>query len=102
MDGLMSSKNPAAVPPTSVPLFNPDDVLSIEEVAARLKTDVGWVREKIRRRCPNRMPAYNLGRHLLFHWPSVCAWIANCPRPVHAVHPPRRKVKKPQMAKVAA
>src|SRR5690349_12640069 len=87
--------------PTSAPLFNPDDLLSIDEVAARLRTDVSWVREKIRRRCPNPMPVHNLGRHLLFHWPAVCAWIADCPRPVHAAHPPRRR-KKPQMVKEKA
>jgi hypothetical protein len=85
----------------SSPLFNPDDLLSIEQLAARLRTDVAWVREKIRRRCPNPLPTYNLGRHLLFHWPAVCAWIVNSPRPVHAKHV-RRKVKKPQTVKVAA
>jgi len=31
----------------------PEQFISIEEVARRLHTDVGWVREKIRRRCPN-------------------------------------------------
>ncbi len=73
--------------------FNPADLLSLEEIAARLRTDVSWVREKIRRRCLNPMPVHNLGRHLLFHWPAVCTWIANSPRPVHAAHPPRRRKK---------
>ena len=83
----------------SAPLFNPDDLLPIEEVARRLHTDVSYVREKIRRRCPNPLPTYNIGRHLLFHWPAVCAWIANSPRPVHAAHPPRRRKN---LAKAAA
>ncbi len=99
----MPVKKPVAVlQSNSAPLFNPDDLLPIGEIARRLHTHVSWVREKIRRRCPNPMPVHNLGRHLLFSWPSVCAWIANCPRPVHAAHPPRRKVKKSQMTKVAA
>src|SRR5438094_7656500 len=85
----MASNRPSAHP-LSAPAFNPNDLLSINEVAARLRTEVSWVREKSRRRCPNPMPVHNLGRHLLFHWPAVCAWIANSPRPVHAAHPPRR------------
>jgi hypothetical protein len=73
------------------PVKNPDDLLSIDEVAARLRTSVGWVREKIRRRSPNPMPVRNLGRHLLFYWPSVSAWIASSERPTRA---PRRRKKK--------
>jgi hypothetical protein len=73
--------------------FVPDDLLSIEEVAARLRTDVAWVREKIRRRCPYPMPVFNLGRHLLFDWNAVSEWIRNAPRPVHVPHF-RRKVTK--------
>ena len=71
--------------------FNPSDLLSIEEVAARLKTDVAWVREKIRRRWSNPMPVYNVGRHLLFDWQQVSEWIRNCPRPVHGPHIRRKK-----------
>lgn len=80
--------------PTSAPVFAPADLLPLEEVARRLHTSVAWVREKIRRRCQNPIPFHNLGRHLLFHWPTVCAWIANTQRPVHAAHPPRRKKMK--------
>jgi excisionase family DNA binding protein len=76
---------------TDVVKFNPADLLSIEEVAARLKTNVAWVREKIRRRCSNPMPVYNLGRHLLFDWQQVSEWIRNCPRPVHGRHVRRTK-----------
>jgi hypothetical protein len=84
---------PAANPSDSRPaVFNPDDLVPIEEVARRLHTGVSWVREKIRRRCLNAMPVHNLGRHLLFHWPDVCEWIRNSPRLVHAKHT-RRKVR---------
>jgi hypothetical protein len=74
--------------------FNPDDLLSIEQVATRLRTDVAWVREKIRRRCPNPIPVFNLGRHLLFNWREVSEWIRTSPRPIHAAHK-RRWKKKP-------
>jgi hypothetical protein len=74
---------------------SPTPFLSIEEVASRLRTDVGWVREKIRRRCPNPMPVFNLGRHLLFDWVQVEEWVRNSPRPIHAAHK-RRWHKKPE------
>jgi excisionase family DNA binding protein len=74
--------------------------ISIEEVAARLRTDAGWVREKIRRRCPNQMPVINIGRHLLFEWSKVEEWVRNTPRPLHAAHR-RRWKKKPKSSQVA-
>jgi len=69
----------------------PDQFISIEEVARRLHADVPWVREKIRRRCPNPMPVFNLGRHLVFDWAQVVEWVRNSPRPVHAPHVRRKK-----------
>ena len=68
-----------------------DQFISIEEVARRLHADVPWVREKIRRRCPNPMPVFNLGRHLVFDWVQVVEWVRKSPRPVHAAHPRRAK-----------
>jgi len=77
--------------------FNPEDLLPIEEIARRLcksmtlEEGVAWVREKVRRRCPNPIPVYNLGRNLLFSWPEVSEWIRNTPRPIHSAH--RRRTK---------
>jgi excisionase family DNA binding protein len=71
--------------------FRPADLLSIEEVAKRLHVEVSWVREKIRRRSPNPMPCYNLGRHLLFDWQAVSNWIRKTGRGApHAKHSRRR------------
>ena len=92
----MSNKNIIAI---DVPL-TPDQFISIEEVARRLHADVPWVREKIRRRCPNPMPVFNLGRHLVFDWAQVVEWVRNSPRPVHAPHV-RRKKKVVSMKKAA-
>ena len=91
------TKNAAAVASNSSltlmqPAFNPSDLLPIEEVAKRLHSEVSWVREKIRRRCPNPMPVYSLGRHLLFEWSSVCAWIRETGRgQAHMKHHRTRK-----------
>ncbi len=72
--------------------FNPDDLVPIEEVARRLHNTISWVREKVRPRSPNPMPVHNVGRHLLFHWPTVCDWVRGSTRPVHMKHR-RRKSK---------
>jgi hypothetical protein len=93
---------PTVASSTIVPaVFNPHDLVPIEEVARRLHTDVLWVREKIRRRCPNAMPVHNLGRHLLFHWPAVCEWIRNSPRLVHAKHLRKKKAKEIEIKNAA-
>jgi len=68
----------------------PDQFISIEQVARRLHADVPWVREKIRRRCPNPMPVFNLGRHLVFDWAQVVEWVRKSPRPIHAAHRRRK------------
>jgi len=86
----MSQKSFAIDAPQAASLA-PEQFISIEEVARRLHTDVGWVREKIRRRCPNPIPVFNLGRHLLFDWHQVSEWVRNSPRPIHAKHVRRKK-----------
>src|SRR6266699_933536 len=73
---------------TPIPLEN---LIPIQELAKRLHQTESWVREKCRRRCPNPIPVYNLGRHLLFDWVQVSEWIRNSPRPIHARHHRRRK-----------
>jgi len=86
----MSHKN-TPVPAAPLP---PEDLLPIEELARRLHQDVSWVREKCRRRCPNPIPVWNLGRHLLFDWVQVSEWIRNSPRPIHAAHRRHKKQEK--------
>jgi hypothetical protein len=76
----------------SLQLVNSDDeFVPIEVIARRLHNDVGWVREKIRRRCANPMPVHNVGRHLLFVWSEVTQWVRNSPRPIHAKHRKKKK-----------
>jgi hypothetical protein len=90
----VKQKNASAVSAVVGPISVPPqaEFISIEEVALRLHADVQWVREKIRRRCPNPMPVFNLGRHLVFDWAQVVEWVRKSPRPIHAAH--RRRAKK--------
>jgi hypothetical protein len=82
------------------PTIPPEDLIPIEELARRLHTTIEWVREKCRRRCPNPIPVYNLGRHLLFSWTQVSEFIRNSPRPVHAAHRRRagKQIEKDKLA----
>jgi hypothetical protein len=85
----MLAPSKVAAPSVVIP---PENLIPIEELAKRLHQTEAWVREKCRRRCPNPIPVYNLGRHLLFDWTQVSEWIRAISRPVHLRHV-RRKNK---------
>jgi excisionase family DNA binding protein len=55
--------------------INSDDILTPEEVAARLKVPESWVYEKTRARCRNPIPCLRLGRYVRFDWNAVITWL---------------------------
>ena len=58
--------------------LNPQDILTPDELAERLKVGVGWVYEKSRSRGRNGskpLPCLRMGRYLRFCWPDVCEWL---------------------------
>jgi excisionase family DNA binding protein len=60
-----------------VATLRPEDILTPEELAARLKVPKSWVYEKTRSR--NRMgkplPCLRLGRYIRFDWTRVVEWL---------------------------
>lgn len=74
---MAPKKNASPVDAVSVPqpLIDPSQILTLEELAARLKVSERWVYEKSRRRCSNPLPAIRIGRYLRFDWMSVSAWL---------------------------
>jgi hypothetical protein len=100
---MVIRKLPVPVQSISAPI-PPEDLITIEEMARRLRPDVSpekgiaWVREKCRRRSANPIPVHNLGRHLMFEWTKVSEWIRNAPRPVHAPHRRRKSATKLKVA----
>jgi hypothetical protein len=85
----------------SASLVKAEDILTPEELAARLKVPDSWVYEKTRGRCRNPIPCLPLGRYVRFNWTSVAAWLAapqdtNPPRPDL---PKRRSAKAPAPSK---
>ena len=67
----------AVVPITEQTPFpiDPSHILTLAELAERLKVSERWVYEKSRRRCLNPLPAIRIGRYLRFDWIEVSAWL---------------------------
>jgi predicted DNA-binding transcriptional regulator AlpA len=56
-------------------VINPTDILTVPELAARLKVRPTWVYEHLRARDENPLPVIRVGKYLRFSWVSVCAWL---------------------------
>ena len=61
-----------AVLPSTI---DPSQILTLSEVAERLKVSERWVYEKSRRRCQNPLPVIRIGRYLRFNWLEVSVWL---------------------------
>jgi predicted DNA-binding transcriptional regulator AlpA len=75
--------------PIAISNFSASDLLTPEELEARLKVRRGWVYEKMRQRprAKNPIPVIKLGRLLRFSWTAVSAWLS-------AQELPARKVRR--------
>jgi predicted DNA-binding transcriptional regulator AlpA len=74
----------APTAPTQNLVMNPEDILTPQQLAARLQVNVSWVYDKTRRRSAGNgepMPVLNSGRYLRFYWPDICAWLRNGDNP---------------------
>lgn len=54
--------------------INPDDIMTLEEFMQFYKVTRAWLKEKLRRRCKDRIPCRNLGKALRFYKPETDAW----------------------------
>ena len=59
--------------PTGGPFY---EVLTAEELAARLRVPVTWVRQQVRTRAADPIPHFRLGRYVRFAWgsPELARW----------------------------
>jgi hypothetical protein len=67
---------------------NLGEILSPQDLAARLKVPVGWISEKTRSRCKNPIPCKPMGRYVVFDWDEVVKWLeglSNIGRPTRRV-----------------
>jgi hypothetical protein len=64
---------PAVVPSTTL---DPADILTVAELASRLKVRETWVYETLRtRKKSNSLPYFKVGKYLRFSWRAVCLWL---------------------------
>lgn len=56
-------------------ILAPADILTVNELAARLKVKPTWVYEQMRRKTDNPLPVFKMGRYLRFSWSDVSAWL---------------------------
>ena len=59
-------------------------LLTVEEVAALLHVPVSWVYGRMRKRSPDCLPAYRLGKYWRFREDEIHAWVANLRGDPHA------------------
>jgi excisionase family DNA binding protein len=71
----MVSKKLAPVVVQSPSPIDPSQILTLSELAERLKVSERWVYEKCRHRCQNPLPTIRIGRYLRFDWLEVSAWL---------------------------
>jgi excisionase family DNA binding protein len=51
------------------------EMLTPEELAARLKVRKSWIFEKTRRRAQDPLPCIRVGRYVRFSWADVTRWL---------------------------
>jgi predicted DNA-binding transcriptional regulator AlpA len=75
----MKSRRPALIvaapPKTDLTAVDPLHILTLAEIAVRLKVSERWVYEKTRNRCQNPLPTIRIGRYLRFDWVDVSLWL---------------------------
>jgi len=54
---------------------NPDELMTVSEIAAFLKVPVSWVYERTRRRGIERLPHVRLGKYLRFSMREIQEWL---------------------------
>ena len=70
---------------------NLGEILTVEELAGRLKVDPAWIKHRRRSRCKNKIPALDiLGRPLRFDWDAIVKWLEGAPQADEA-KPSRKK-----------
>jgi hypothetical protein len=80
LETLMATASKLALAqPLAAPL-EASDILTPEQLAARLQVSKSWVFEQTRERAKvrnkNPLPCIRLGKYIRFSWVAVCAWMS--------------------------
>jgi hypothetical protein len=93
LDGLMSERGAtrAEAEDALMRAHNLGEILTVEELAARLKVDPAWIKHRRRSRSKNKIPALDvLGRPLRFDWDAIVKWLEGASQE-EETRSPRRK-----------
>jgi hypothetical protein len=60
---------------TTPALVKPEDILTVAELAARLKVPPSWVYKHVAKSRKNQLPVLRCDGFLRFEWPAVVAWL---------------------------
>jgi excisionase family DNA binding protein len=71
-DAQHAATRPAA---TAKERRDENSLLTVQEVAELLQVPVSWVYERVRKRSPERLPCYRLGKYWRFRELDLLAWI---------------------------
>jgi excisionase family DNA binding protein len=61
--------------------INHTDLLTPDELAARLKVPLSWVYDHVRKRAAERLPGFKLGKYWRFRESDVIEWLNGQSRP---------------------
>jgi hypothetical protein len=93
LDGLMSERGATREEAEDALMraHNLGDILTVEELAGRLKVTPAWIKHRRRSRCKSKIPALDvLGRPLRFDWDAIVKWLEGAPE-VEEARSPRKK-----------
>jgi hypothetical protein len=93
LDGMMSERGATREEAEDALMraHNLGEILTVEELAGRLKVTPAWVKHRRRSRSKNKIPALDiLGRPLRFDWDAVVKWLEGASQ-VEEMRSPRRK-----------
>lgn len=54
-----------------------EELLTVEELAGRLKCPISWVYSRSRETSDNAIPRITCGKYLRFEWSAVRSWLDN-------------------------
>jgi len=55
---------------------DPDELLTVEEIAVKMKVPTSFFYAPCRRRGPDAIPVLQIGKYLRYHYPTVRAYFA--------------------------
>jgi hypothetical protein len=73
--GISPAIRAGAMNSATIPQIDPADLLTDEELAARLKISVFSIKDMCRSRSHSPLPHFLVCHRRRFYWPDICIWL---------------------------